>query len=126
MKNRASGGGSMPQYRRLIVGIYKPCFDEVQNLRTYILVFNRLKSRKLKIYYRSFASSLLNLKLLELKMDGNAYKWKYELDDLKSIKEFIFDKLRLNKKEQDVPYTNQSTGNVITITRDSAKEIAGH
>jgi ribosomal protein L13 len=51
---------------------------------------------------------------------------RYELNNLKSIKDFIFDKLRLNKKWNNIPYTNQSTGDVIIITRASAKEIAGH
>jgi hypothetical protein len=55
----------------------------------------------------------------ELEMDGNAYKGKYELNDVKSIRDFILNELRKS-------YTNQNTGDEIIISRNSAKEIAGH
>ncbi|MDR2731953.1 MAG: hypothetical protein LBB36_01910 [Fibromonadaceae bacterium] len=55
----------------------------------------------------------------ELELDGNAYKGKYELDNGKSIKKFILDELRK-------VYTNQSTGNNIKVSRESAKELLLH
>ena len=55
----------------------------------------------------------------EIELAGEAYKGKYELSDGKSIKKFIREKLRKI-------YTNLSTGNKITLSRESANKLSGH
>ena len=59
------------------------------------------------------------LRAQELELDGEAYVGKYELNNVKSIRDFMLSKLRK-------PYTNQNSGYEISISRNSAKEIAGH
>jgi hypothetical protein len=54
----------------------------------------------------------------ELELDGNAYMGKYELNR-DSIKRFILDSLRIRKQ-------NQETGDVISLNRESAKELVKH
>jgi len=53
----------------------------------------------------------------EIELAGEAYKGKYELNDVKSIKEFILKKLRKI-------YTNPNTGDKITLSHDSAGKLA--
>jgi len=60
----------------------------------------------------------------EIELDGEAYKGKYELNDVKSIKDFILNELRLNDKGKNKVYTNLSTGYKITISHDSAGKLA--
>ncbi|MDR2594700.1 MAG: hypothetical protein LBC87_08025 [Fibromonadaceae bacterium] len=55
----------------------------------------------------------------EIELVGEAYKGKYELNDGKSMKKFILDKLRK-------VYTNLSTGDKITISHESAGKLAKH
>jgi hypothetical protein len=55
----------------------------------------------------------------EFKLDGEAYRGKYELGDNASIKRYILDNLRK-------VYKNLDTGDKITITNNSAGKIAGH
>jgi len=60
----------------------------------------------------------------EIELDGEAYKGKYKLNDLNTIKSFILDKLRLDDKRKNRVYVNLSTGNKITISHDSAGKLA--
>jgi hypothetical protein len=62
----------------------------------------------------------------EIELDGGAYKAKYELNNRKSIKEFILDKLRLNNNGKNKVYTNIDTGEKITLSVNSAGKLAGH
>jgi len=62
----------------------------------------------------------------EIELDGEAYKGKYELGSMKSIKVFICDKLRLNDKGKNEVYTNNDIGEKIIISVNSAGKIAGH
>jgi len=55
----------------------------------------------------------------EIELAGEAYIGKYELNDGKSIKKFILDKLR-------IVYTNPNTGNKITLSHNSAGKLALH
>ena len=55
----------------------------------------------------------------EIELAGEAYKGKYELNNGKSIKKFILDKLRK-------VYTNLNTGDKITLSRESANKLSGH
>jgi hypothetical protein len=55
----------------------------------------------------------------EIELAGEAYKGKYELGNMKSIKNFILDKLRK-------VYTNLATGNKITLSHNSAGKLARH
>jgi len=55
----------------------------------------------------------------EIELAGEAYKGKYELNDGKSIKKFILDKLHKI-------YTNTSTGKKINVSRQSARELLRH
>jgi hypothetical protein len=54
----------------------------------------------------------------ELELDGNAYLGKYELNDIKSIREFIKGKFKNT-------YENQDTGAKIVVSKTSAKKLAG-
>jgi len=56
-----------------------------------------------------------------LELDGNAYSGKYELNNVKSIKDFILKKLR-NKKG----YANLDTGDKIFISHNSAGKLSMH
>jgi len=62
----------------------------------------------------------------EIELAGWAYKEKYELDNGKSIKKFILDKLRLNEKGKTKVYTNLDTGEKISISGNSAGKLASH
>jgi hypothetical protein len=63
----------------------------------------------------------------ELELDGNAWKGKYELNDFGSIKDFIAKKLRrLNKRGEPEPYMNQSTGDKIIISGESARKLTNN
>jgi len=62
----------------------------------------------------------------EIELAGEVYKGKYELNNVKSIKDFIIDKLRLNDKGGNKIYTNIDTGEKITISRESGGKLAGH
>jgi len=53
----------------------------------------------------------------EIELAGEAYKGKYELGNMKSIKGFILDNLRK-------VYTNLSTGDKITLSGNSAGKLA--
>ncbi|MCL2208222.1 MAG: hypothetical protein FWB90_09080 [Fibromonadales bacterium] len=64
------------------------------------------------------------LKTPELELDGNAYMGKYELNDLKSIKDFI-DWLRIDEKGRNIVYINIDTCNEIIISRNSSGKLAG-
>jgi len=55
----------------------------------------------------------------EIELDGEAYIGKYELNSVKSIKDFILGKLRRT-------YINLSTSNNITISHNSAGKLALH
>jgi len=55
----------------------------------------------------------------EIELAGEAYKRKYELGNMKSIKDFILDKLRK-------VYINLSTGDKITLSHNSAGKLARH
>jgi hypothetical protein len=55
----------------------------------------------------------------EIELAGGAYKGKYELNNVKSIKNFILDELRK-------VYTNLNTGDKITISHNSAGKLARH
>jgi len=55
----------------------------------------------------------------EIELACEAYVGKYELNDGKSIKRFILDKLRK-------VYTNFNTGDKITLSRESARKLSGH
>jgi hypothetical protein len=57
------------------------------------------------------------LRTPELEIDGNAFKGKYELNNVKSIKGFILSNLRKS-------YTNQSTGDEIILSHNSAGKLA--
>jgi len=61
---------------------------------------------------------------IELELEGEAYRGKYELNNAKSIKEFIFDKLRLNYKGEKKIYINADTGEKIIISHGSAGKLA--
>ena len=60
-----------------------------------------------------------------LELDGNAYKGKYELNNRKSITDFI-KCLRLNSKGENVSYANLDTGKKIIISKRSAEKLASH
>ncbi len=62
----------------------------------------------------------------EIELAGGAYKEKYELDNGKSIKKFILDKLRLNERRKTKVYTNLDTGEKISISGNSAGKLASH
>jgi len=53
----------------------------------------------------------------EIELAGEAYEGKYELGNMKSIKNFILDKLRK-------VYTNLSTGSKITLSGNSSGKLA--
>jgi len=55
----------------------------------------------------------------EIELDGKAYVGKYELNNVKSIRDFILDKLRGKIK-------NLSTGDYITLSKQSAQKLASH
>jgi len=55
----------------------------------------------------------------EIELDGEAYIGKYELNNAKSIRNFILDKLRGKIK-------NLSTGNCIALSKQSAQKLASH
>jgi len=55
----------------------------------------------------------------EIELVGEAYKGKYELNDGKSIKKFILDKIRK-------VYTNIRTGSKISVSKQSAQELLRH
>ena len=61
-----------------------------------------------------------------LELDGEAYLNNYELNNGRSIKDFILDKLRLNDKRKNIIYTNIDTGEKISISSNSAGKLAGH
>jgi hypothetical protein len=61
-----------------------------------------------------------------LELDGNAYFGNYYLNDWKSIKEFMLNKLRFNDKGEIILYINLDTGNKITVSGSSAGKLAGH
>jgi hypothetical protein len=62
----------------------------------------------------------------ELELDGEAYRGRYEMDNGRSIKEFILVKLRLDEKGANISYINQNMGSEIIISNNSAGKIAGH
>jgi len=55
----------------------------------------------------------------EIELAGEAYRGKYELNNMKSIKDFILDRLRKI-------HTNLSTGDKITLSHNSAGKLALH
>jgi len=55
----------------------------------------------------------------EIELDGEAYIGKYELNNVKSIKKFILDKLRGKIK-------NLITGDYITLSKQSSQKLASH
>jgi len=57
----------------------------------------------------------------EIKLDGEAYMGKYELGNMKSITNFILNKLR-NKEG----YRNHFTGDKIILSKRSAEKLATH
>jgi len=62
----------------------------------------------------------------EIELAGEVYRGKYELNDGKSIKRFILDRLRLNEKGKNKVYTNVDTGEKISISGNSAGKLASH
>jgi len=62
----------------------------------------------------------------EIELDGEAYIGKYELNNAKSIKDFILDKLRLCANGKKKIYTNIDTGEKITISREAGGKLARH
>ena len=62
----------------------------------------------------------------EIELVGEAYKGKYELNDGKSIKDFLIHKLRLNDNGKNKVYTNIDTGEKITISREAGGKLARH
>ena len=62
----------------------------------------------------------------EIELVGEAYKGKYELGNMKSIKDFIIHKLRSNDNEKNKVYINADTGEKITISREAGGKLAGH
>jgi hypothetical protein len=68
----------------------------------------------------SFEERIKRILLMpELEMDGNAYMGKYELNNRKSITQFILDELRK-------AYTNLATGDNIQVSGKSADKLATH
>ena len=61
-----------------------------------------------------------------MELDGNAYADNYKLNDGKSIKDFILDKLRLNDKRKNIVYKNLDTGEKVIISSNSAGKLASH
>jgi len=63
-----------------------------------------------------------------LELDGNAYLEgnKYELDNWKSIKDFINNKLRFNDRGENKVYINLNTNDKIILSGSSAGKLAGH
>jgi len=61
----------------------------------------------------------------EIELEGEAYRGKYELNSVKSIKDFILDKLRWNGNIAKI-YTNLNTNDKIILSHDSAGKLAGH
>jgi len=62
----------------------------------------------------------------EIELVGEAYIGKYELNDIKSIKDFIIYKSRLNNNGKNKVYTNVDTGEKITLSREAGGKLAGH
>jgi hypothetical protein len=62
----------------------------------------------------------------DIELVGEAYEGKYELNNVKSIKDFILDKLRLNERGKTKVYTNIDTGEKISISGNSAGKLASH
>ncbi|MDR2553887.1 MAG: hypothetical protein LBC64_00535 [Fibromonadaceae bacterium] len=62
----------------------------------------------------------------EIELAGEVYKGKYELNNVKSIKNFILDKLRLNEKGKNKVYINVDTGKKISISGNSAGKLTSH
>jgi hypothetical protein len=61
-----------------------------------------------------------------LELVGEAYVGNYKLNDGRSIKKFILNKLRLNDKGKNIAYINLDTGNKIIISGNSAGKLAKH
>jgi len=61
-----------------------------------------------------------------IELEGEAFEGKFELNNGKSIKRFILDKLRLNDKGKNKVYTNIDTGEKISISGNSAGKLASH
>jgi len=55
----------------------------------------------------------------EIELEGEAYMGKYELGNIKSIKDFILKKLRKT-------YTNLATNDKISVSSTSADKLSGH
>ena len=62
----------------------------------------------------------------EIELAGEAYKGKYELNNIGSIKDFLIHKLRLNDNGKNKVYSNTDTGEKITISREAGGKLAGH
>jgi len=62
----------------------------------------------------------------EIELDGEAYRGKYELNDVKSIKDFILNKLRLGGNGKNKIYINIDTSEKITISREAGGKLASH
>jgi len=62
----------------------------------------------------------------EIELDGEAYIGKYELNNVKSIKEFILDELRLDCNGKNKTYININTSEKITISREAGGKLASH
>jgi hypothetical protein len=60
----------------------------------------------------------------EIELGGEAYRGKYELGNVASIKRFILTKLRLNNEKKNNVYTNKDTGNKIILSDNSAGKLA--